>query len=237
MPGVVTSHWTAGLLHGFPLDRTAPEGSHVISRGRNESGRGIVVHRLRLDDDEIVSHPSRFLLTSKQRTALDLLSIMSTAAGLDLWAWVTSRKILDVAGLEAAISRRFHWYGCPQLQRILELVRGGAVSGAEFVLHALLREAGIEGWTAGVTLSDAQGVIGVVDLHFDGTSVVIEVDGFRAHSSKRSFVEDRRRQNRLVVAKYTVLRYTWDDLQNRPFEVIAEIRDALKQDALIQAAS
>jgi len=238
MPGVVASHWTAGLLHGFPLEQPlGPESSHVISRGRHESGRSSVVHHLRLDDDEIERHASGLLLTTQQRTALDLLSIMAIPAALDLWAWVSSRKILDVAGLEAAISRRRHWRGRPQPQQILTLVRGGAVSGAEFVLHGLLREAGIGGWTAGVTLTDAQGVIGVVDLHFDGTRVVVEVDGFRAHSSKRSFINDRRRQNRLVVARYNVLRYTWDDLQKRPHEVLAEIKAALRDAALVQTGS
>jgi uncharacterized protein DUF559 len=84
-----------------------------------------------------------------------------------------------------------------------------------------------------VTLTDAHGVIGVVDLHFDGTRVVVEIDGFRAHSSRRSFVNDRRRQNRLVVVgRYTVLRYTWEDLHFRPAEVIAEIREALRADRM-----
>ena len=95
------------------------------------------------------------------------------------------------------------------------------------MLHRLLREAGIEGWTAGVTLTDLEGVIGVVDVHFEATRVIVEVDGFRAHSAKRNFVNDRRRQNRLIMAGYTVLRYTWDDLHDRPASVIAEIKAVL----------
>jgi len=42
--------------------------------------------------------------------------------------------------------------------------------------------------------------------------VVVEIDGWVAHSGKQSFVDDRRRQNRLVRAGYTVLRFTWWDL-------------------------
>lgn len=239
IPSLVSSHWTAGLIHGFPIAEdddshlvpTNSHGgssrSHVISPGWRESSRGLVVHCLRLDSDEIASHASTFRITSKYRTALDLLSNMSMPAALDLWAWVSSRQILDLGALEAAIDQRRRWHGRPQLQQLLALVHGGAVSAAEFVLHQLLREAGIEGWAAGVTLTDHDGVIGVVDVHFDGTRLVIEVDGFRAHSTKLSFMNDRRRQNRLIMAGYTVLRYTWDDLQNRATAVLAEIRTAV----------
>jgi very-short-patch-repair endonuclease len=53
---------------------------------------------------------------------------------------------------------------------------------------------------------------------------VIEFDGWRAHSSRGSFVHDRRRQNRLVAAGYVVLRFTWDDLMEQPGEVVRQIR-------------
>jgi hypothetical protein len=236
IPTVVSSHWTAALLHGFPVESPETKCAHVTSGARIAPGRSIVVHNLRLADHEIARYAANVRITSKERTALDLLSIMPLSAALDLWAWVSSRKILDPAGLEAAISRRRRWRGRPQLQQILQLVGSGAVSGAEFLLHQLLREAGIEGWTAGVTIADAEGVIAVVDVRFDGTRVVIEIDGFRAHSSKASFINDRRRQNRLIAADYRVLRYTWDDLRNRPQEVIAEIRAALLRDAAPGAA-
>ncbi len=41
------------------------------------------------------------------------------------------------------------------------------------------------------------------------------------------FVADRRRQNALVNARWTVLRFTWHDLDARPDDVLNEIRVAL----------
>jgi very-short-patch-repair endonuclease len=41
------------------------------------------------------------------------------------------------------------------------------------------------------------------------------------------FRRDRQRQNAVVLAGWTVLRFTWHDLTQRPNEVIAEIRLAL----------
>ena len=159
---------------------------------------------------------------------MDLLSVLPAPDGLDLWAWVSSRGILDLATLESAVAARRNWHGRPLLGRLLSTVSGGAVSGAEFLLHSLLRKAGVTGWAAGVTVTYAQGVIGIVDWLFARARRVIEVDGFRAHSSPASFVADRRRQNRLMVAGYTVLRFTWSDLQTRPTEVIQEIRFFLR---------
>ena len=233
IPALVSSHWTAGELHGFPLEPSTKKAlSHVIAPAWLPSQRNLRVHCLRLNQSEIELHASGFRITTKPRTALDLLSTVAIPEALDLWAWVSSRGILDRDALEAATARRERWHGRPQLGQLLALVGGGAVSGAEFVLHRLLREAGIDGWTAGARLVDQQGVIVVVDVHFDGTRVVVEVDGYRSHSSKRSFVNDRRRQNRLIMAGYNVLRYTWDDLHDRPAEVIAEIRAALGSHAL-----
>lgn len=74
---------------------------------------------------------------------------------------------------------------------------------------------------------DEDGLIGVVDLLFRGTSVVVEVDGWAFHSDEASFQNDRRRRNRLVRAGYRVLQFTWDDLVRRPRDVIAEITAAL----------
>jgi very-short-patch-repair endonuclease len=41
------------------------------------------------------------------------------------------------------------------------------------------------------------------------------------------FQRDRRRQNRLIAAGWTVLRFTWWDLTERPDDVLAQIRAAV----------
>ena len=61
--------------------------------------------------------------------------------------------------------------------------------------------------------------------------LAVEVDGRAWHSDARTFVADRRRQNLLVNAGWTVLRYTWADLTERPGSVLAEIRSALSRAA------
>ncbi|HST85785.1 MAG TPA: DUF559 domain-containing protein [Kineosporiaceae bacterium] len=230
MRGIVISHRTAAGLHGFPdpnPDEAAPY-CHVIIGTHSAAGRRIRTHLLRLAESEIQDGACGLRLTTPARTAVDCLAAYDFGPALDLWAWVTNGRILDHEGLLAAIGSRPRWYGTAQLRRIADLVAGGAVSHAEFRMHDLLRAAGISGWTANAPVLDEQGLIGVVDLRFEQARVVVEVDGWRAHRSQAAFVADRRRENRLVTAGYLVLHFTWQDLTDRPAEVIAEIRAALR---------
>ena len=57
--------------------------------------------------------------------------------------------------------------------------------------------------------------------------IAIEVDGWAWHVDVERFQADRRRQNALVNAGWTVLRFTWHDLTADPERVIAQIRAAL----------
>ena len=56
---------------------------------------------------------------------------------------------------------------------------------------------------------------------------MLEFDGRRAHDSDAAFVKDRRRQNALQRSGLLVLRYTWDDLEQRPEAIVAEVRAVL----------
>jgi hypothetical protein len=69
-----------------------------------------------------------------------------------------------------------------------------------------------------------------IDDAFGARRLAVEVDGWAWHSDVDRFAQDRRRQNALVLAGWTVLRFTWHDLMSRPQAVVAEIRAALRDD-------
>lgn len=56
--------------------------------------------------------------------------------------------------------------------------------------------------------------------------MLVEFDG-NVHRERRVFVEDLRRQNGLVLADRTVLRFISADVLGRPRQVIATIRAGL----------
>jgi very-short-patch-repair endonuclease len=58
--------------------------------------------------------------------------------------------------------------------------------------------------------------------------LVVEVDGWGYHRSKRSFTNDRRRDRVLVAAGWRVVRFTSDDVADHPGAVAAELSELLR---------
>ncbi|MFG3422845.1 hypothetical protein ACIBTZ_12765 [Micromonospora sp. NPDC049460] len=54
-------------------------------------------------------------------------------------------------------------------------------------------------------------LLGIGDLGWRGPRVIAEADGRGPHGTPEAVYADRRRQNRLVNAGWTVLRFTWAD--------------------------
>jgi very-short-patch-repair endonuclease len=57
------------------------------------------------------------------------------------------------------------------------------------------------------------------------------VDGRAYHSDRRAFERDRLRQNHLVLQGWLILRFTWEQITQRPQEVIAAVLAAVAQRA------
>ncbi len=112
--------------------------------------------------------------------------------------------------------------------RILAAAAGGAISEGERLLLRLLAKARIQGWESNFGVY-AGGGYRVVDVGFPAQKLAIEVDGFAFHSSDVRFADDRRRQNALVSAGWTVLRFTWWQLVNSPDEVLRVIEQNLRR--------
>jgi very-short-patch-repair endonuclease len=239
-PDTVVGFRVAAALHGFPITLAEPPGPptrpgndhqefsvHVFSRSTRRDQPGLVAHRITVPERQIVRHHAVVRITNQTRTAIDCLATLPAEAALDLYAWLTTHRRFDRPQLTAAIRCGTGRFGVESLRRLHRRTAGGAVSEAERRVHTLLTGARITGWVAGARVYDAAGLIGVVDLLFAAERVVIEVDGFRAHSGRDAFVRDRRRQNRLTAAGYIVLRYTWTDLTTRPTDLLDEIRTVL----------
>jgi very-short-patch-repair endonuclease len=67
----------------------------------------------------------------------------------------------------------------------------------------------------------------VVDALWRKERLIVELDGFGFHKGRRSFEDDRRRDAKLQVAGYRVLRITQWRLTHEPHAVLADIRALL----------
>ena len=98
----------------------------------------------------------------------------------------------------------------------------------ESVLRWLIRAAGFPAPELQyVVLSDGGAFLGRADMAWPNRKLIVEFDG-NVHRERDVFVNDLRRQNELVAAGWTILRFTSADVLGRPDQVIAAIRAALR---------
>jgi len=167
-------------------------------------------------------------VTSRARTVFDCLRLLHDGAATALLdralqqEWIVAMDEL-VSRVRAHAGRQ----GAPRLARIVGVAAAGGHSAAERIALGLLRRADVPGWVTHHPIHDRHGLIGIGDVVFVRARLVIEFDGWAYHVTPDRFQGDRTRQNRLVAAGWTVLRFTWKDLTQRPDQVIATIRTVL----------
>lgn len=67
-----------------------------------------------------------------------------------------------------------------------------------------------------------------VDLAYLRLRIAIDCDSEAWHSGRQRRQAELARQNRLVLAGWTVLRFTWDDLVGRPAHIVEQVRQTLR---------
>lgn len=227
-PGAVVSHLSAADVWGLQIpmrarddDRvhlTIPDGSRAESRVDRR------LYRMPFDETSVVRRRS-IPVTSPARTWRDLAGILQRPALLA----ATDQLVNGLASrqeLQAELRRRPTGRGCARATDVLPLADPRAESPMESVVRWLVHDGGLPPPEPQFTVRDVDGIVGRADLAWPDRRVIVEFDG-DVHRERAVFVKDARRQNRLIAAGWTVLRFTSADVFGRPHEVVAEIRRAL----------
>jgi very-short-patch-repair endonuclease len=61
------------------------------------------------------------------------------------------------------------------------------------------------------------------DAVWPAARLVVELDGWDAHKTRRAFQHDRTKSNALTTDGWTVLRFTHDDVVRRPHDIAGQI--------------
>jgi very-short-patch-repair endonuclease len=222
MPGAIFAGRTAAWLNGMrhldpfdPIEIIAPLRSGMRSR------RGLKVQRSDLVAGDVVE-VRLVRTTGLDRTLADLCPRLTGVEALAVLDAALALRVADKTALLRSRSRTV---------RALAPLAEPAESPMETRLRWLLLKAGVPRPEVQVWLAEARAR---VDLYYPDSRLVIEYDG---GNHRDRLVDDNRRQNLLINAGYTVLRFTSSDIYHRPETVVEQVSAAAAVSARRQAAA
>lgn len=222
------SHTTAAAVWGIevPLQAVDTRVHLTVLPGsavRNRADR--CIHRTPYVEADVVRRQG-FPVSTPPRTWRDLAGVLQPAAFLAVTDQLLARWC-SVGDLLRQLELRPGGRGSARARAVLPAASPLAESPMESVLRWLIHEAGLpEPVLQHVVHDEAGRFAGRADLAWPDRQVLVEFDG-DGHRERSVFVNDLRRQNRLVAAGWAVLRFSSADVLGRPAEVVAEIRAAL----------
>lgn len=222
--GAVVSHRSAAVIFGLERERDGEPLELSVGRRTAVVRPGLRVHRrLRLDPEDTTIR-SGIPVTSLSRTLLDRAAAVSTG---ELERLVARSEVELGLGRQQLDRYARSANGTPGARRLVALLDAEAGpsftrSEAERRFLTVVREAGLASPRCNV------GLVGFeVDFLWPGARLVVEVDGYAFHSSRRAFESDHDRDLVLEDAGYRVRRFTWRQITETPLLVAARLATAL----------
>lgn len=230
--GAVLSHRSATALWGIWGSGTGA--IHVTVPRKSRSRRSIRRHFGTLPDDErevVDGIP----VTSATRAVLDLAGEKGEAAAEAALREAEYLGIYGRVSLPALLERYPRHRGTPMCHVALERARddpGGRIrSPLEEVFLPVLDAHRVPRprLNAWLTVGDDSYQ---VDCLWPEARLIVELDGFKSHGTKRAFRKDRKRDRRLGAAGYHVTRVTEAQLRGEPAAMAADLRTLLEGRAI-----
>lgn len=217
--GAVTSHRTAAALFGLlpnkpPIHTTLP-----TRNGRG--GKDLKIHRPKTAPPATKRHgvPT----TTIARTIQDLAATENLN---DLDRAITEarvRRLIDDRGLRSLAESSAARPGAANLRKALHgQERGFTRSKAERKLKQLIHDAGLPAPDTNRTIAGRER-----DAVWSKQRLIVEIDGYAAHGTRRAFEGDRRRDAELQAEGWRTMRVTWRQLTQEQVAVASRLSRAL----------
>lgn len=221
------SHLTAAAL--WRITDPSAGAIHVTAAQSRRPRCRIIIHRavLPAEDLEIVDG---IPTTSVSRTLLDLSVTSQESFVRRLLKQAEFLNLTSAAELVRILGRYPRRRGRRVLARIVE--RYAASAGrtrSEFEDRFLefCMQRGLPLPETNVAL-EIRGRRVEVDCVWESRKLIVELDGYHAHSSASAFHDDRARDRALIAAGWSPMRITWAQFHHEPDALEAELRDTLK---------
>ncbi len=142
------------------------------------------------------------------------------------------RQLLDLAAIDNVLARADGRRGAKLLRAVLAEHRAGSTltrNDLEEAFLAICRAGELppDAVNAWIPFPDGGGA--EADFLWREQHLVVEVDGRSVHATRRAFQSDRRRDQRLMLLGWRVVRFTWQQVTFEPAYVAATLRGLLNR--------
>lgn len=189
---------------------------------------GVRLHRSKLVDDEREMEAG-IPVTSVARTLLDLAEVLDEDGLRRAFEEADRLKLLRTPVIERVCARAGRRKGLSALRQLAAAATAPAItrSPLEDTFAEFYREhlADLPEPLTNVSILDHE-----VDAYWPSHRLVVELDSWEFHSHRAAFEGDKKRDAKMQVAGYRVLRYTHRRLHDEPAVVASELREMLKAD-------
>jgi len=216
-PNAVLSHRAAAAI--LELGPWPTGAIDVTVAVRRKPQPGVRLHRAEVERRVVDGFP----VTTVARTLVDIAHVLPYGRLEEAFERGERLGILDAAEVEKmARGRR----GARKIHRILAEFGEPAPTRSELerAFRRLCKVHGIPLPSHNVCVHGED-----VDAYWPAEDVVVELDSFQFHKTRRAFERDRRKSAALERANCRVLRFTWRQIRQESDEVAATVHSALAQ--------
>lgn len=226
----VLARGSAARVHGLRAGKEEPLA--ILVRTRTFRGLdGIRVHRTRVLEADDVTMVGPLPATCVARTICDLAGSLAGEELRTAVADAIRRRWTDARQLRVMASRLGRFRGRRQLMALLDELHPldrDCRSELETRFLRLMVGAGVPPTAMNHPVTDASGRRRVLDAVWLPQRLPVELDSRLAHGTLLDWHDDLRRENDVVLTGWrSFLRFSWDDVVNRPSRVVSTVREAL----------
>jgi hypothetical protein len=227
--GATISHRASAALRGLAgFEEESVE--LTVPAQRRGSGPGIVHrnHLLKVDRTIIDKIP----VTTVARTLIDVAAVAPPDAVEEAIDDALRKGMVSIPRMrrrlnEIAGGGGRHWITLIRTFLDAREETGVPQSVLETKMLRTLKRAGLPRPMLQFPVHDGRRTIAIVDFAFPSELVAVETDGYRWHSGRTPWQNDRTRRNQLTALGWRVIHVTWDELRDQPKAVTENIRRTL----------
>ena len=221
----VASHHSAAKLEGLIAGKESPL-EFMVPRSVNRAKRtGLLLHTGQLAPPDVIKI-GPFHVTHPARTLFDLAAVMDADALEETIDDAIARRLVTLPRLRWQLEQLSESgrAGVRLMQKLLGARHGrGSESPLETRLLRLIRTSGLPLPAQQHAIRHEGRVVARVDLAYPGDRIAIEADGGRFHKRPRTWQRDLAKMNTLTKMGWRFLRFSWEDVHERPHEVAGVI--------------